>query len=289
MKSEGGAPPGTPRNPNTAGSKSRPEPEGSEEPTPPAAMLDWALAYAKAGTAVFPCKWWPGRGSKAPLVPPPGFHLATTDAHQIAEWWIRWPDALIGSPVPSHLICLDLDPRKGGTLQAFKKVFGEPAETESVLSGRGDGGTHLFYLRPKGYISSTRLRRVCPGVDIKLDTGYTIIPPSLHPDSGMPYQWGGPAEHAPLPENIREVVQHQPEPFTGGNGRPYPRALEGILRKVAEEKNNRNCVTFWAFNRLVENNYPESAYKAVAAAAAHSGLSRSEIVKTYNSARGAAA
>jgi hypothetical protein len=254
-------------------------------------MLDWALAYAKAGTAVFPCKWWPGRGSKAPLVPPPGFHLATTDAHQIADWWIRWPDALIGSPVPAHLICLDIDPRKGASIQALEALAEEPLpETEFVISGRGDGGVHHFYLRPKGFITSSLLKRVCPGVDIKLDTGYTILPPSLHPDTGKPYQWGDGGDiHAALPEEIRKVVQPPPRPFTAGSGRPNERALAGILRRVAEEKDNRNDVTFWAFNRLVENNYPEEAYRVVAQAAAHTGLSRSEITKTFNSARKALA
>jgi hypothetical protein len=253
-------------------------------------MLDWALAYAKhERRPVFPCDWRPGEHSKAPMVPPPGFRLATTDPEQICDWWIRWPDALIGSPVPCHLICLDLDPRKGGTVQAMTEAFGELPETEFVMSGRGDGGCHLFYLRPKGSISSSYPKKVCPGVDIKLDTGYTIIPPSLHPDSGMPYRWGGALEHAPLPESVRLVVQHQSSYRAGGFGRPNQKALEGILRRVAEEKRNRNNVLYWGARRLVENGYPESAYKEVARAALHSGLPRSEIVKTINSARNAVA
>jgi hypothetical protein len=237
---------------------------------------------------VFPCDEKPGEHAKAPYTKH-GHLDATTDPKQIADWWIRWPDALIGSPVPSHLICLDLDPRNGGTIEAVTAVFGAMPPTLFVMSGRGDRGAHLFYLRPAGFLTASKLKKVCPGVDIKLDTGYTILPPSLHPDSGMPYRWGGAFEHAPLPESVRRVVQHQPQPFAAGSGRPNPRALEGLLRKVAEERRNRNSVLFWATNRLVENNYPETAYKAVARAAAHSGLSRSEIVKTINSARRAVA
>ena len=77
-----------------------PEASGPADPTA-LDLMDWALAYAKAGTAVFPCKWWPGSGSKAPLVPPPGFHLATTDAHQIADWWIRGPTHSSAHPYPT--------------------------------------------------------------------------------------------------------------------------------------------------------------------------------------------
>lgn len=74
-------------------------------------------------------------------------------------------------------------PRKGGSIEALEALAEEPlTETEFVRSGRGDGGVHLFYYRPKGYIGATYLH----GIDIKLDTGYTILPPSLHPDSGMP-------------------------------------------------------------------------------------------------------
>jgi hypothetical protein len=251
-------------------------------------LLRFALWYASIGRPVFPCDWRPGDHAKAPMVPPPGFRLATTDPQQVCDWWIRWPDALIGSPVPGHLICLDIDPRKGGSIAALEALANEPLnETEFVMSGRGDGGVHLFYHRPEGYISSTYLRRVCPGIDIKLDTGYTILPPSPHPDSGMPYTCGN-SDVGALNEAIRVVIQHQ-EPFIGGTGRPNQRALEGILRRVAEEKDNRNDITFWAFNRLVENNYPESAYNAVAEAAAHSGLPRAEIAKTFNSARKARA
>ena len=267
----------------------------------PASMLGWALAYAKnEHRPVFPCyemevpaedcarhRKCDGHGGKSPYTDH-GHNDATTDPHQMADWWIRWPDALIGSPVPSHLICLDLDPRHGGTIEAVTKVFGELPETEFVMSGRGDRGAHLFYLRPAGFITTSILRKVCPGVDIKLDTGYTILPPSLHPDSGMPYQWGG-----------QESTRRSPSPSgkwcntKAGHSLPVPAAQPpgpgGHPAEGRGREGNRNNVTFWAFNRLVENNYPESAYKAVAGAAAHSGLSRSEITKTCNSARKAVA
>ncbi len=251
-------------------------------------MLEWALAYAKQERRpVFPCDEKPWDHAKAPYTEH-GHKNATTDPKQICDWWIRWPDALIGSPVPSHLICLDLDPRKGGTMAAFLEVFEEPAPTEFVRSGRGDGGVHLFYLRPKGFISSAQLRKVLPGVDIKLDTGYTILPPSLHPDTGMPYQWGGPSEHARLPKTSGEWCSISPTTRPRPDG-PTPGALEGILRRVAAEKDTRNSLTFWAAMRLVKNNYPDSAWKALAAASLHSGLPQSEIRKIFNSARKAVA
>jgi hypothetical protein len=76
---------------------------------------------------------------------------------------------------------------------------------------------------------------------------------------------------------------------SAGSGAPNARALEGILRRVANEANTRNNLLFWGANRLVENGYPETAFDVLAEAAAYAGLPDWEITKTINSAwRGAA-
>jgi hypothetical protein len=252
-------------------------------------MMRWALSYAKEGRPVFPCRERAeDENNKGPYYRKGTFehgHLdATTDPKVITDWWIEWPDALIGSPVPDGQMVVDLDPRHGGTIEALTTAFGPIPPTVFVMSGRGDGGCHLFYLRPKGFISASHVKKVCPGVDIKLDTGYTILPPSLHPDTKKPYEWGGPPGHARLPEAFRIVLQHKAPP-NSGVGRPNARGLEGILRRMAEEKDSRNDLLYWCSCRLVENRYPDSAFDAITAAAQHAGLSLSEIQKTINSAR----
>jgi hypothetical protein len=256
----------------------------------PASMLDWALAYARhEQRPVFPCDEKPGDHSKAPHYSKPDLengHLnATTDPKQIADWWIRWPHALIGSPVPADLIVLDLDPRHGGTIKALDKVLGPLARTRHVISGRGDRGGHLLYQRPPGFITASVLKKVCPGVDIKLDTGYTILPPSLHPGSGKPYRWGGPDPVAALPERIREVLQPPRQLCAPSTTLPSAAKLAGLVRRVREESNTRNNVLFWAAKRLVEGGYPEQAYDDIAIAALSTGLSQWEVNKAINSAR----
>jgi hypothetical protein len=89
----------------------------------PGDLPGWALHYANQGVPVFPCKWWLGYGSKAPLTPPPGHKAASTDPAQIADWWIRWPMALIGSPVPPNRCVIDIDPRNGGTLERLQELI----------------------------------------------------------------------------------------------------------------------------------------------------------------------
>ena len=288
MKSEGGAPPGTPRNPNTAGSKSRPEPESSEGPTPSAAMLDWALAYAKAGTAVFPCKWWPGRGSKAPLVPPPGFHLATTDPTD-SGLVDRWPDALIGSPVPTRTCVLDLDPRNGGTIEALTTAFGAPP-THRVRDERPRRwrGATSFTCAPRDLFPQATSRRCAPASTSNWipDTRSfrrhcTRTPRSRTSGVGRPDTHGSPKPSrvvlAPSPSQQRV------------SGRPNAGALAGILRRVAEEKDSRNDLLYWAPVGSSRTATRNPHIDAITAAAQHAGLSPLRNPKTINSARKALA
>ena len=111
-------------------------------------MLDWAVAYANHNRPVFPCDWRAGDHAKAPMVPPPGFRLATTDQAQIRDWWRKWPKALIGSPVPTDQACIDIDPRKG----AEHRPAGRPLQVRPVPHHRGDqwapGRWHTSVLEP---------------------------------------------------------------------------------------------------------------------------------------------
>jgi Bifunctional DNA primase/polymerase, N-terminal len=146
-------------------------------------MLDWALFYAQNWRPVFPCIWWPGDYAKQPRIPKRdggnGFHDATLDPDQIREWWTRWPQALIGSRVPYSQICVDVDPRKGVTIRHLDQKVGELPETQAVISGRRDGGMHLFFYRHHGqHVDRTKLRKTfLDGIDIKTwNDGYTILP-----------------------------------------------------------------------------------------------------------------
>ena len=107
------------------------------------------------------------------------------------------------------MIVIDIDPRHGGdeSLTGLSRRYGQLPDTLVHVSGRGDGGRHLFFRRPAGKLSSARLGA---GIDLKTSTGYTVLPPSIHPDSGEPYsRIDGPVAAPPpwlvellLPERI---------------------------------------------------------------------------------------
>jgi hypothetical protein len=153
-----------------------------------------ALDLARAKWSVFPC-FEHGPRAKSPRTEH-GHLDATRDEAQIREWWTRWPQAMIGAPVPDTLLVIDVDPRNGGSVDALEAIVGPLPDTLTAWSGRGDGGRHFYFLRPWGTFSSVHLPA---GIDLKVN-GYCILPPSLHPATGQPYRWDvHEAASVPLP------------------------------------------------------------------------------------------
>jgi Bifunctional DNA primase/polymerase, N-terminal len=192
----------------------------------------YAIEYGARHWPVFP-----GRG-KVPAIPNPhpkgswerqhckgecglqghGIYDATTDPAQIAAWWGGpYAGCNVCVRVPDNVMVIDIDPRNGGleTLAKLEAKFGKLPATLTTISGRGDGGRHLFYRRPPGKLSAKRLG---PGIDIKTSTGYVVGAPSIHPDTGLPYTR---IDHpiADPPAWLIELLRPEPAPT------PPPRKL----------------------------------------------------------------
>jgi putative DNA primase/helicase len=123
-----------------------------------------------------------------------GFRDATTDPEQIERWWSEHPDRNIGVPTGrgSGWLVVDIDPDKGGeeTLAALEREYGALPTTAQVLTGRdgrGGRGRHLYFKHPPTPIKSGA-EVLGPGIDIRADGGYIIIPPSLHV-TGVTYDY----------------------------------------------------------------------------------------------------
>jgi hypothetical protein len=107
----------------------------------------------------------------------------TTDVAQVAAWWGgRYAGHNIGARVPESTFVLDVD--NLDALATLEKKNGKLPETLTTISGRAAGGKHLYYRRPAAKLSMARLPK---GVEIKTSTGYTVQPPSIHPDTGKRY------------------------------------------------------------------------------------------------------
>jgi hypothetical protein len=255
---------------------------------------------------VFPCCPWDGAfvnyegepiKAKAPLVTH-GFKDASTDVEQIIRWWKQqFPFAMIGRMVPLDQICIDLDPWKGGDLAELEAIVGRLPLTQHTISGRGDLGMHLFFQRPLGPLVSTKLPK---GIDLRVGgSHYTIVAPSVHPESGGQYMWGHEQNIAPCPPDLAALLA-QPERskqerawktgeavgyMDSGDGPLTRGQISGILRKVGTAPNgDRNNILHWGACRFFEHNQPDAAIADLADAGLDCGLPKSEVQTTINSA-----
>lgn len=157
--------------------------------------LHVAQSVAAQGFPVFPCRAKAGttrNGEKRPRKAP---HVtgwqekATTDPAQIAKYWERWPDALIGlHAAKGGIVVVDLDRDKGegagrDNLAAAGLVL-PPTFTYATPSG----GEHHVYAAPPGRTLSGPQGHPVPGVDIRAGETFPIYygpvldgPPKLAP------------------------------------------------------------------------------------------------------------
>ncbi|MFF8186763.1 bifunctional DNA primase/polymerase [Microbacterium sp. NPDC016588] len=239
---------------------------------------DDALRLAAAGWQVLPLK------GKIPMTSH-GVKDASTDPSTIAQWWRGPVHHNIGARVPASLVVLDIDPQNGGSLDSLSAAAGgDLPRTLTVHSGRGTGGRHLYFLRPEGPLSSTRLPT---GIDVKTDRGYCVMPPSLHPETRRPYRWehAAPA-HLPLAllELMRPHTPRRVEPRREG-GALSARAAHLARHVESAPEGGRNARLFWAACQAIRDGHDDGTLDLLEGAGVVSGLSETEARRTVASAR----
>jgi putative DNA primase/helicase len=161
-----------------------------------------ALGYAARGWPVFPCD----PDTKRPLVGAApgepkgsgGLKRATVSPEVIAQWWKKFPKAMIGVPTGPAIAALVVDvdagadEKTGEVFDADDLVARLEAElgvqlppTLAVATPRG--GRHLYFQFPAGVELGNRAG-IIPRVDVRGDGGYVIVPPSTRSD-GRKYQF----------------------------------------------------------------------------------------------------
>ena len=145
----------------------------------PESMNEAALRIGRS-VPVFPLS------GKVPLVSG-GFQAATQDEEEIQTWWSRWADAGIGVPTGeiSGFDVLDVDGDEGvESLKQYEAEHGPVPDTYVVITGRG---CH-YYLEHDPEMKNRA--GFLPGLDVRGEGGYVVVPPSLH-ESGESYRWKG--------------------------------------------------------------------------------------------------
>ncbi len=186
---------------------------------PPGSMLYHALVYSGSKWPIFPCHSLTSDGlctCRRPDCPSPGKHPiiaggfknATCDRPQIETWWKAYPYANIGLATGKGKMVIDIDPKNGGSL----KALGDLPVTSKVCTG--SGGYHLFFCYdPSKIMFNNSSGRLPPGIDVRADGGYVILPPSLH-KSGRRYEWEIKIGFSLLPERLMEMIKAPRTPAT---------------------------------------------------------------------------
>ena len=143
-----------------------------------------ALAYVRD----FDWYVFPVGPDKKPLTPH-GFKDATQDAGQIRQWWSRWPSANIGVACgASGLVVIDIDVKDNAPgLENWAKLTADREPIETAMARTPSGGFHCFFLAPDLVDIRNSAGKIAPGIDVRADGGYVIVPPS-ETDVGS-YEW----------------------------------------------------------------------------------------------------
>ena len=141
----------------------------------------WHAEGDRCGCRAFDCQS-PAKHPIASLAPE-GLKNATTDPAVIGGWWARFPEASVAMRTGMTSTVLDVDPAKGGreTLARLEAEYGPLPLTPKVLTG--GGGEHYHFAPVAGLRNSSG--KVGPGLDIRGEDGYVLLPPSTHVSGGV--------------------------------------------------------------------------------------------------------
>lgn len=201
----------------------------------------------------------------------------TRDRDVITRWVRQHPGCNWGV-TQVGVICLDVDPRHGGTVAALRLR----PEHQTLTIRTGAEGWH-FYYRQTGPVRGKMAG--AEGIDVKAGgRGYLVAPGSVHPITGKRYRIHRPGPIAKLPEHLLALIV---PPATVAPVAPVKASgdrWDGLVRSVTEaQEGNRNGTLFWAAARAAADSAPAAVFSALAAAAHQIGLGASEIQQTIQS------
>jgi hypothetical protein len=144
-----------------------------------------------------------------------GLHDATTHSGVIASWWrdLRYANPAVRTgarPAGAGIVVVDIDPDHGGdaSLAELLAAHGPLPATLEVITG--GGGRHLYFTCAGRSIPNSA-GRLGPGLDIRGEGGYVLVPPSVHASGGR-YRWVERPVGA-LPDWLADLAQpHEREP-----------------------------------------------------------------------------
>jgi Protein of unknown function (DUF3987)/Bifunctional DNA primase/polymerase, N-terminal/Primase C terminal 1 (PriCT-1) len=176
-----------------------------------------------------------------------GDNDATTNPDAIRAWMARWPDAnwALATGEAAGVFAIDVDRRNGGfsSREAWETKY--PELDQTLRSRTVGGGRHIFCRYPQDQKVPGR-NPWLPGVEIKSDGGYVILPDSEH-FSGGHYSWiNWLAEILPAPGELLESLS---QANTGGYTSAGGFDISGILSGLPMGERNNAIFRFCCWLR----------------------------------------
>ncbi|WP_320069021.1 bifunctional DNA primase/polymerase [Micromonospora sp. RTGN7] len=155
-----------------------------------------------------------------------GFYAATTDPHRVAGIVAAVPRGQLAlrTGTASGVVVVDVDPDHGGA-DTLTGLIAADLTPPTARVRTGSGGLHLYYRHPGRHVPCSQGKPgqgLGPGIDVKADGGYVVLPPSTHPRTGRPYQWipGHPMQE--MPPALLTACSPPPAPPTPAATGPTP-------------------------------------------------------------------
>jgi hypothetical protein len=217
---------------------------------------DNAAKYGELGWEIFPLTV----GDKVSMCGTNGLRDASSDRGQHEVWSLRYPDANIAIRCGgiSNVVVIDFDPRNGSHETVAKlaregKTFPDTCPEASTPRG----GRHLYCAYDER-VRVSKAGALGPGIDIKTDGGYIVLPPSWWAKQGAGYRWLVPPRGSrlpPLPRWVIQAVQPKPQPKRlpstpldvgnlSGDRRQAVADLQKLVQEMAQLGDGRHTAPF---------------------------------------------
>lgn len=168
-------------------------------------------------------------------------YAGTTETARLTAMWERLPKSLVGlrTGAPSGLIVLDFDQHSADKdgLATLREYQSRDAFPHTVTARSGGGGYHLFFQHPGKPTPNDNNGKLGPGLDVKADGGFVILPPSAKRDRPE-YRW----LNSPFTTALAELHSDLLAPLWREVSQPQRRSSEGSLSPGETSKNFEEAV-----------------------------------------------
>ena len=256
-----------------------------------------SLLLAAAGVPVFPVAT-----SKRPLTPH-GFHDASTNPGQVADWWNRHPSANLAIPTGRlsgvDVVDVDVHGQVDGYLALNRAHAAGLIDGWEMAVRSPSGGLHLYFPVAQDSAPLRAVQRswqaARAGIDFRGDGGYIIVPPSSRTINGthaaykvVRFTTGSPAPlDAARLRDFLDPRPPEPRPVTNPSESFNAERVAAWVSRLQEGERNHGL--YWAACKMAENHVPwATALDELGAAAIRAGLTEREVAVTMRSAYRAA-